>query len=70
MDGNWTPFQGWGRCSVDCGQGKRTRARYCENPPPRHGGKPCDGADGKIEIQTGDCDGRHGPCPSKEIRKP
>ncbi|XP_067687643.1 uncharacterized protein [Haliotis asinina] len=42
-DGGWGGWMDWGPCSVSCGNGTRTRHRYCDSPFPDIGGKPCDG---------------------------
>lgn len=30
-------------CLVSCGRGKQYRERKCDSPPPKYGGKKCDG---------------------------
>nr|XP_040571099.1 SCO-spondin-like isoform X1 [Lepeophtheirus salmonis] len=42
-DGNWGYWQEWTSCSVSCGKGQKTRGRFCNNPSPSDGGKPCSG---------------------------
>ena len=59
-DGNWGTWGEWTRCSVTCGTGTKTRRRYCDDPPPSNGGKPCEGANAqKMPCITGI------PCPGK-----
>ena len=43
VDGRWTMWGHWGKCSVSCGGGTQTRNRSCTNPPVAHGGRPCAG---------------------------
>lgn len=44
VDGNWGPWSRWSNCVQSCGGvGKRRRSRYCIDPPPEHGGRPCEG---------------------------
>ncbi|XP_004430689.1 PREDICTED: SCO-spondin [Ceratotherium simum simum] len=42
--GAWAVWGAWGRCSVSCGGGHRSRRRSCVDPPPKNGGAPCPGA--------------------------
>ena len=44
VDGVWGNFGTWTECSADCGGGDRIRTRYCDNPPPQHGGNDCTGS--------------------------
>uniref|UniRef100_A0A3Q2KNA7 Complement component C7 n=1 Tax=Equus caballus TaxID=9796 RepID=A0A3Q2KNA7_HORSE len=39
VDGDWSCWSSWGPCV----QGKKTRRRECNNPPPSRGGKSCIG---------------------------
>ena len=43
VDGGWSPWGNWTRCSKTCGVGYQTQHRTCTNPPPQHGGKDCQG---------------------------
>ena len=43
VDGGWSPWGNWTRCSKTCGVGYQTQHRTCTNPPPQHGGRDCQG---------------------------
>ncbi|XP_066920815.1 SCO-spondin-like isoform X2 [Clytia hemisphaerica] len=43
VDGNWSAYTPYGKCSSSCGGGVQERFRYCNNPSPAFGGKACDG---------------------------
>lgn len=38
VNGRWSKWAAWSKCSRTCGQGKQTRNRTCTNPPPKYGG--------------------------------
>ncbi|XP_063682344.1 A disintegrin and metalloproteinase with thrombospondin motifs adt-1-like [Bolinopsis microptera] len=57
VNGDWSTFGIWSRCSKTCGGGNQTRSRNCSNPTPAFGGKDCTGD----SIQTQDCNTN--PCP-------
>lgn len=63
VDGNWSPWQPWGECSVSCGVGERTRARSCNNPAPSNKGRSCPGD----STQLSRCNIQ--PCPGKKKKK-
>lgn len=44
VDGRWTPFTPWSKCSKKCGGGTQKRTRTCTNPKPAHGGRGCHGS--------------------------
>ena len=49
QNGNWGEWSAWGKCTVPCKDGKRTRQKECNNPPASHGGKQCEGVAVKEE---------------------
>jgi len=54
-NGNWGVWGSWSSCSETCGtDGRRTRARACDNPAPDNGGAPCS-TDSKGATDTEDC---------------
>ena len=63
VNGGWTKWGDWGKCSVTCGGGTQKRNRSCTNPPVAHGGRPCVG----VNEMTQDCN-KHVFCPGKKAR--
>ena len=54
IDGNWSLWGKWGKCSAMCGVGIQQRTRICNNPPPLYGGGDCFGSPiGERECKTG-----------------
>ena len=51
VDGGWSEWSAFGACSVSCGEGNRTRVRFCNEPVPAFGGETCDGD----SIETATC---------------
>ena len=47
----WSSWGEWGSCNVDCGEGKKTRSRTCEN------GEKCKGD----SIERKNCKGENCP---------
>ena len=39
VNGRWSNWAAWSKCSKTCGNGTKTRLRTCTNPPPKYGGK-------------------------------
>ncbi|KAM6977691.1 SCO-spondin [Aplochiton taeniatus] len=56
--GNWSDWTGWSACDAPCGGGVRRRHRTCSAPPPKNGGRDCEG----MTMQTQSCNGQ--PCGS------
>jgi len=57
VDGVYTPWSEWSRCSNSCGNGNKARYRTCSNPVPANNGQVCIGD----AIQTEDCFGMSCP---------
>ncbi|XP_015146078.2 hemicentin-1 isoform X21 [Gallus gallus] len=55
--GGFSDWLEWQPCSVTCGQGVQKRARWCNNPLPANGGRPCEGPDTDVRS----CHNK--PCP-------
>lgn len=43
VNGGWSDFSSWSKCTKTCGGGVQERSRTCTNPPPANGGKGCSG---------------------------
>ena len=63
VDGGFTNWGPWERCSSTCGVGSQFRFRTCTNPPPSNNGSDCVGR--RNETQA--CNS--GPCPGKEVNE-
>ncbi|XP_067825529.1 hemicentin-1-like [Heptranchias perlo] len=59
VDGQWTVWNSWSRCSASCGGGVHQRSRSCFDPPPQYGGRLCEGSDVDVELCNIE------PCPVK-----
>ncbi|XP_056005434.1 SCO-spondin-like isoform X2 [Ostrea edulis] len=44
VDGSWSRWTSWSKCSNVCGNGRQIRSRSCDNPAPDHGGTNCEGS--------------------------
>ena len=58
VNGGWSPWGKWWRCSKICGTGEQYRKRYCTNPRPSNGGKTCSGTGRQTrQCNTHSCSG-------------
>ncbi|KAK3585708.1 hypothetical protein CHS0354_020275 [Potamilus streckersoni] len=44
VDGHWSGWSKFSKCTVSCGLGTQMRSRLCSNPAPRNGGLDCLGS--------------------------
>ena len=49
VNGGYTWWTSWSRCSNTCDEGIKTRTRACTSPLPRYGGLSCSGEDKQSE---------------------
>ena len=59
VHGNFSEWTSWTDCTKECENGTKMRGRSCDNPPPQHGGAPCEGD----AIEMNYCNVHH--CPGK-----
>ncbi|XP_053388217.1 uncharacterized protein LOC128551395 [Mercenaria mercenaria] len=50
VNGGWSGWAQWDKCSVTCGVGMQSRARSCNNPKPKGYGKTCSGRDLDVKL--------------------
>ncbi|XP_039903038.1 SCO-spondin-like [Simochromis diagramma] len=43
VNGHWSEWTEWSECDAHCGGGVRQRNRTCSAPPPKNGGRDCEG---------------------------
>ncbi|KAL5248468.1 hypothetical protein ACHWQZ_G017606 [Mnemiopsis leidyi] len=60
INGGWSGYGEWSKCTKFCGTGTQTRTRTCTNPAPLYGGADCTGT----AEETQDCNDR--PCPREQ----
>ncbi|XP_048584536.1 uncharacterized protein LOC5510519 isoform X1 [Nematostella vectensis] len=66
VNGGWSEFSEWTKCTKTCGGGKQERTRTCTNPSPSNGGKDCVGdAKEEKDCNTDKCPPK--PCSPEDI---
>nr|XP_043901345.1 SCO-spondin [Solea senegalensis] len=67
VDGGWSRWSPWSRCDKRCGGGRSIRTRSCSSPPPKNGGKNCEGEKNQVKpCNTRPCDEKGCP-PGQEF---
>ncbi|KAK2858572.1 hypothetical protein Q5P01_003192 [Channa striata] len=67
VDGGWSRWSPWSRCDKRCGGGRSIRTRSCSSPPPKNGGKKCEGEKNQVRpCNTKPCDEKGCP-PGQEF---
>uniref|UniRef100_A0A3Q3NA32 SCO-spondin n=1 Tax=Mastacembelus armatus TaxID=205130 RepID=A0A3Q3NA32_9TELE len=56
VDGHWSEWTEWSECDAQCGGGVKQRNRTCSAPPPKNGGRDCEG----MTLQSQSCNSQ--PC--------
>lgn len=70
MDGGWSRWSPWSLCDKRCGGGRSIRTRSCSSPPPKNGGKKCQGEKNQVKsCNTKPC-GEAEPTYSPKDRPP
>uniref|UniRef100_A0A672GBB8 Uncharacterized protein n=1 Tax=Salarias fasciatus TaxID=181472 RepID=A0A672GBB8_SALFA len=59
LDGGWSRWSPWSRCDKPCGGGRSIRTRSCSSPPPKNGGRKCEGEKNQVK-----------PCNTRPCAKP
>ncbi|XP_077410354.1 SCO-spondin [Vanacampus margaritifer] len=67
VDASWSRWSPWSRCDKPCGGGRSIRTRSCSSPPPKNGGKKCQGEKNQVKAcNTKPCDEQGCP-PGQEV---
>ena len=64
VNGGWSEWAEWEKCSVSCGGAEQSRSRKCNNPFPEFGGNQCN-VDGSSSREYQSCN--EDPCPGTLI---
>ena len=58
VDGEWSAWTKYGKCTKTCGSGTQRRTRKCDSPAPKHGGQTCvGGTTDSRQCNTNPCPG-------------
>lgn len=59
VNGGWSEYTPWGKCSKSCGGGMKSRTRTCTNPAPSADGMGCIGSGEETQkCGTNKCQGK------------
>ncbi|XP_068091514.1 SCO-spondin-like isoform X2 [Hyperolius riggenbachi] len=50
VNGEWSKWSPWSWCDRTCGGGRSVRSRSCSSPPPKNGGRDCEGEKYQVRI--------------------
>ena len=68
VNGGWSAFGVYGKCSKKCDGGVKKRKRFCNNPTPRYGGNGCKGSsEQSVQCNTHKCPGMSSNCFANRI---
>ena len=60
VNGGWSSWGPFGKCSKACGNGNRYSKRTCTNPSPAYGGADCKGSSSRSETcKVKECEGNY-----------
>ncbi len=63
INGQWSTWSEWSRCTAECGGGIHDRYRLCNSPPPSRGGHECIGNHQEWRVCNNDqCQGKNTLC--------
>ncbi|XP_063684803.1 SCO-spondin-like [Bolinopsis microptera] len=54
VNGGWSEYGAWSKCSAECGGGTQIRSKECNNPAPANGGAACVGDDSQTQSCNSD----------------
>ncbi|XP_061570036.1 SCO-spondin [Cololabis saira] len=67
VDGGWSRWSPWSHCDKRCGGGRSIRTRSCSSPPPKNGGRRCEGEKNQVKPCNTKACGEKGCPPGQEF---